>query len=198
MESVVLALLLAFAWVVLKTRDERRRIVLLGSHLRHYQIEKLMEQLTQGYLRALDEPDAARQAQIWSNLAVAEQQLAAQFARFSAEVARLPAEQTRVCRWTLPLIDRWWPASTFDLRAALAIHARGLQTVTDNAEGRSPKARARMLLAEMLLMQHTCHWFCKSRAVASARLLARHRTSYAQALEAVSPATRREHQALVG
>ena len=31
--------------------------------------------------------------------------------------------------------------------------------------------------AELFLMQHTCHWYCRSRAVASARMLARHKTS---------------------
>ena len=52
--------------------------------------------------------------------------------------------------------------------------------------------------AELFLMQHTCHWFCRSKAVASARMLARHKTSYAQLLDAVSPATRRAYRALTG
>ena len=39
--------------LVLKNRDQRQRIVLLGSHLARYDIEKLMEGLTEGYLRAL-------------------------------------------------------------------------------------------------------------------------------------------------
>ena len=42
----------------------------------------------------------------------------------------------------------------------------------------APKDRAFAILAEMLLMQHTCHWYCRSKAVASARMLARHQTSY--------------------
>ena len=41
--------------LVLKTRDQRQRIALLGSHLSRYDIEKLMEGLTEGYLRALGE-----------------------------------------------------------------------------------------------------------------------------------------------
>jgi hypothetical protein len=50
----------------------------------------------------------------------------------------------------------------------------------------------------MFLMQHSCHWFCKSKAVASARLLVRHKTSYEQVLASVAPETRRAYLALVG
>ena len=49
--------------------------------------------------------------------------------------------------------------------------------------------RARTVLAELYLMQHTCHWFCRSRTVASMRLLARHKTAYEQVLQSVAPAT---------
>ncbi|NIC43029.1 hypothetical protein [Aquabacterium sp. A08] len=177
------------AWFV-KSRDERRRIALLGGQLRQYQIEKLMEQLTEGYLRALAEDDPQRRDQVWQVLTGAERQLGEQFGRFAADMAALPAEDTRVCRW--PLADRWWPRATLDLRAALQLHAQGLQAAA-NAEGRSAKAKARGLLAEMMLMQHTCHWFCKSKTVASARLLARHRSTLEQVLEAVSPETRRRY-----
>jgi len=52
--------------------------------------------------------------------------------------------------------------------------------------------------AELFLMQHSCHWFCRSRAVASARLQARHQTSHAQVLAAVSPATREAYRKLTG
>jgi hypothetical protein len=41
--------------------------------------------------------------------------------------------------------------------------------------------------AELFLMQHSCHWFCKSKAVASARMLVRHKTSHEQLIAAVSP-----------
>jgi hypothetical protein len=50
----------------------------------------------------------------------------------------------------------------------------------------------------MLLMQHTCHWFCKSKTVASARLMARHKTTHQQVVDAVSPETRREYVRLIG
>ena len=51
--------------------------------------------------------------------------------------------------------------------------------------------------AELFLMQHTCHWFCKSKTVASARMMARHQTTYAQLVAAVSPETRRAYGNLV-
>jgi len=51
--------------------------------------------------------------------------------------------------------------------------------------------------AEMSLMQHTCHWYCKSSPVANARLSARHRTRHEQVLEAVSPETRRAYLQLL-
>ena len=38
-------------------RDQQVRIALLGTFLARYQIEKLMENLIQGYLRALGETD---------------------------------------------------------------------------------------------------------------------------------------------
>jgi hypothetical protein len=46
-------------------------------------------------------------------------------------------------------------------------------------------------------MQHTCHWFCRSKSVASARMLARHRTSYEQVVGAVLPQTRSDYLGLV-
>jgi hypothetical protein len=49
----------------------------------------------------------------------------------------------------------------------------------------------------MLLMQHTCHWYCRSKSVASARMSARHRTSYEQLVGAVLPQTRQEYLGLV-
>ena len=52
--------------------------------------------------------------------------------------------------------------------------------------------------AELFLMQHSCHWYCKSKTVASARMLARHQTSYEQLLDAVSPETRSAYAALTG
>ena len=54
-----------------------------------------------------------------------------------------------------------------------------------------------LLQAELFLMQHSCHWFCKSKFVASARMLARHQTAHAQLVASVAPATRNAYCALV-
>ncbi|MDB5732876.1 MAG: hypothetical protein JWQ03_2771, partial [Variovorax sp.] len=51
---------------------------------------------------------------------------------------------------------------------------------------------------ELFLKQHTCHWFCKSRTTASARMLARHKTSSKPVLESVDANTRADYRALVG
>ena len=48
-----------------------------------------------------------------------------------------------------------------------------------------------------LLFQHSCHWFCRSQSVASARMVLRHQTTYAQALDGVAPETRRAYLAVV-
>jgi len=197
MDAFLIAFFLALGYFTLKGRDESQRIALLGGHLQRYQIENLMEQLNHGYQRALGEPDLERRQSIWDGLAEAEGQLVQQVGDLSAEMGRRSAEQTRLCRFALPMIDRWLPQSTIDLRALLRIHAEGLQTVAANHEQRSAKARAHMMLAEMLLLQHTCHWFCKSRSVASIRLLARHRSAYEQVLDAISPQTRRAYAALL-
>ena len=89
------------------------------------------------------------------------------------------------------------PSATVDLRALMKIHAQGIEAVVRNEMGRSPRDKAFMLTAELLLMQHSCHWFCKSKTIASARLLGRHQTSYEQVLAAVSPSTRRAYLQLL-
>ncbi len=75
--------------------------------------------------------------------------------------------------------------------------AQGLAATLRNDEGLSTRDRAFRATAELLLFQHSCHWFCRSRSVASARLLARHQTAYAQVLAAVAPATREAYRRLV-
>ncbi|WP_348715852.1 hypothetical protein [Acidovorax soli] len=185
--------------VVLKKRDQRRRIVLLGSHLARYDIEKLMEGLTEGYLRALGEADAERQAQVWSFLDTQELKLRDQFQTFATEFAKEDAALTRVSKlpFALPFATTLFPAATFDVRQALQIHAQAIADAVENREQRSQKAKAFTLSAELFLMQHTCHWFCRSKTVASARLLARHKTPYAQVLASVAPATRVRYEALL-
>ena len=198
MEILIFAALV-LGVLVLNKREQRQRIGLLGSHLSRYDIEKLMEGLTEGYLRALGESDADRQAQVWSFLDAQEVKLREQFQTFAQEFAREDGALTRVSKLpvALPFANTLLPAATFDLRKAFTIHAHGIADAVDNRAQRSQKAKAFTLSAELFLMQHTCHWFCRSKAVASARLLARHKTPYAKVLESVAPATRARYQALI-
>lgn len=200
MEVLTLTALIFFGAYLIKSREQKRRVALLASHLGNYQIEHLMEQLTDGYLRCLGENDPERRDQIWSLLATSEQTLAGQFTRFAAEFSKVGAADARVSKFpiALPFAQTLFPGSSFDMREALAIHARGIADAVANSAQRTPKSKAFTLSAELFLMQHTCHWFCKSKTVASARMLARHKTSYEQLLEAVSPATRRAYAALTG
>ncbi|MEJ8854934.1 hypothetical protein WKW79_10170 [Variovorax robiniae] len=199
METFILLAFLGVVAFVLKSRDQRQRIALLGSHLGNYEIEKLMEKLTDGYMRCLGEPNAERQAQIWSMLSTTELDLSAQFTRFATGFARVSEADARVSKipLALPLANTLFPAATFDVRKAFAIHAKGIADAAANTLDQPPKAKAFMMSAELFLMQHTCHWFCKSKIVASARMMARHQTSYQLALESVSPATREAYRHLI-
>ena len=199
MDILPLALLLTAGIYFLNARQQRKRIALLASHLGHYQIEKLMEALTEGYLRALGESTPERREQIWSLLSTTEAQLSEQFGRFAKDFSQVSAQDARVSRLALPLplAEVWLPKATFDMRQALAIHARGIASAATADASTSPRDRAFTMSAELFLMQHTCHWFCKSQAVASARVLARHKTPHAQLLASVSPATRRDYLALI-
>lgn len=200
MELWLLASLFAVGGWVLKSREQQRRIALLGRHLGEYRLEKLMETLTQGYLRALGETDPERSAPIWQLLAASEQALVAQFSRFAAGFAKVDASQARVNKlpWALPLADRLFPQASFDVREAFRLHADGIAQAVANPAGRDPKDKAFMLTAELLLMQHTCHWFCRSKATASARMVLRHQTPHAQLIASVSPDTRAAYLALTG
>lgn len=191
--------LLALGWLV-RSQEQRQRILLLASYLARYQIERKMEALTEGYMRALGETDPQRRAQVFTLLRDTERQLGEQFDRFVADFAAADPVATRVSTlplW-LPFAARWLPAASFDMRRMLAVHARGIRGAIEGQEGAGDAQRAYTICAELLLMQHTCHWFCKSRLVASARMLARHQTSYEQALASVLPATRCAYLALVG
>ena len=199
MDILILAILIATGTFMLNAKEQRKRIVLLGSHLANYQIEKLMEALTGGYLRALGESTDERRSQIWSLLSTTESQLSEQFGRFAADFAKLDEERTRVSRLavSIPFADKLFPALTFDMRKALAIHARGITHVAENTAHLTPKDRAFMMTAELLLMQHTCHWYCKSKTVATARMLARHQTPHEQLVASVSAETRKAYLALI-
>lgn len=200
MDSFVLLILVFVGLHLLNQKQQRQRIVLLAQHLQPYQIEQLMESLTQGYLRAMGEVDEARRQQVLDMLGISERQLAEQFARLADDFARLPEEQTRISRLpiSLPFARQLFPAACFDMRRLLRLHAEGIARVARNDAGLSARDKAYQMTAEILLMQHSCHWFCKSLAVASARVLARHQTPHAQLIAAVSPQTRSAYQALIG
>ncbi|WP_234197970.1 MULTISPECIES: hypothetical protein [Pseudacidovorax] len=201
MDFLALLALAALGLHLLKRRDQQRRIALLGAKLAPYRIEPQMETLLDGYLRWLDEADEDRRRQIWQTLCATEESLAEQLRRFAADVAAMEAPLAQMSKlpmwlpWAQPLLSG---RLLFDVRRAFAIHAKGIAAVAANEPGLADKPRAFMMSAELLLLQHTCHWFCRSKAVASARLLARHGTSYEQVLASVSPRTRSDYLALIG
>ena len=198
MEPLTLLMALATVAYFINARDQKRRIALLQSHLSQQNIEKLMEDLTQGYMRALGEADLERQNQIWNLLATSEQALSTQFKQLAKAFAPVDEAQARVSKlpFSIPFANQLFPTTTFDLRKLMSIHAHGIANAADNVLNQSPKNKAFTMTSELFLMQHTCHWFCRSKTVASARLLARHKTSYAQLLDAVAPATSKAYGAL--
>ena len=183
----------------LNMREQGARIALLGRLLGRYRIEQLMQTLIQNYLRALAEEDVQRQAQIWQMLHEAERELCEQFNALALDFSQIAAPLARVSRLpvALPYAAQWWPRNTFDMRKLLSLHAHALAQAA-SASHVTPKRRAFTLMAEMLLMQHSCHWFCRSKLVASARLMARHQTRYEQVLEAVAAPTRLSYDTVVG
>ena len=109
MDIFSLALLAAIAAWFYRQREQRQRVVLLARTLGQFQIEKHMETLTQGYLRALGEADAQRRDQVFSLLQQTEQALDAEFSRFVIDFARLDEAATRVSKLPvyLPGATRW-------------------------------------------------------------------------------------------
>ncbi len=199
MEILYLLVGLAIVWRLSNRAAQQRRIALLAQHLSPLRIEMLMSTLMEGYLRALGETDPQRQQQVWGVLATAEAEIETQMGRLADSVQQMEPNQARVSRLpvAVPLIDQWWPQACFDLREALAVHARGVAFVRAQ-HGWTNKERAFAMTAELMLMQHTCHWYCQSKLVASARLLARHKTSHEQVLAGVSAPTRDAYRRLTG
>lgn len=200
MDLFLVLTLAATGAYLLNHQQQRRRIALLARQLHPYQIERLMEQLTQGYLRAMGEQAPERRQQVLDMLATSEAQLTEQFERFTADFRKVPALLARVSRLPLglPFATQLFPHASFDMRELLAVHAAGMARAMRNEGGLAPSDRAFTMTAELLLMQHSCHWFCKSKTVASARMLARHQTPHAQLVSSVSPETRRAYLALTG
>jgi hypothetical protein len=197
---VLLLMVAAFGAWQLKSENQARRMALLGGFLGRHQVEKRMQELLDAYLGALEETDPQRQARLWAMLALSEEQLCEQCRRFAEDFSALDEADARVSKLPgfLPDTDRFFPANTFDMRRALAVHAEGMARTASNAQGRSPRDKAYTLSAELLLMQHTCHWYCHSKAAASARMLARHQTPYPQLLASVDPQTRQAYLAVIG
>lgn len=197
MEIVYLLAGLVILWRLSNRAAQRRHITLLAQHLSPLRIEMLMSTLMEGYLRALGETDPQRQQQVWGVLGTAEAEMETQMGRLADSVRQMDPVQARVSRlpMAVPLIDQWLPQACFDLRELMVIHSRGVAFVRAQQDW-NHKQRAFAMTAELMLMQHTCHWFCQSKWVASARLLARHKTSHAQVLAAVSAPTRQAYLAL--
>ena len=197
MEFISLFFILALGIHWLNLQGQRKRTALLAEQLRPFQIEKNMAQLTGAYMRALGESDLARQQQIMQLQEQAEQQMAHEFQNLAREFAKLPAPTSRGFKVALPYIDQLSPKATFDMRRMLEVHAQGIERAVNNQQGLSTKERSFRMMGEMFLMQHSCHWFCRSKTIASARMVTQHQTRYEQALEAVSPETRQAYLAVV-
>jgi hypothetical protein len=199
MSTVVFFAVLAFILQMRNSWEQRKRLMHLGHYLRNFEIEKLMESLTEGYLRALGEDDAERRTQIWNMLEQTEQNLNGQFQKFVEAFAQADVQASRgsTLALGLPFALVFAPGATFDMRQLLKVHAQGIEATLNNTEGLSNRDKAFRLSAELFLMQHSCHWFCKSKLVASARMLSRHKTQYAQLLSAVRPQTSEAYSRLM-
>lgn len=192
---LILPIALVALWIA-RARQQQRRITILARYLSGHDIEKNIETLSQGYSRALDASDPARSEQAWGVLRGTEEVLCSQVRQLAEDFAGVEPAATRVSKFPI-----WLPLSpafdrSFDMREALRVHARGICRAVE-AQDASPKDRAFAILAEMLLMQHTCHWYCRSKSQASARMLASHRTSHEQLVGSVLPQTRQEYLGLV-
>jgi hypothetical protein len=199
-DTLLLFAVLAFGFQSRKAWEQRQRITLLGRYLRNFQIEGLMETLTQGYLRAMGEADLERLRGIWHIMAQHEHTLERQLQQLVQEVGAADAGDWRASTLPvhLPLSLQLLPSASFDLRSLLRVHAQGVASAIGNSLGLTERDRAFRLSAELLLLQHSCHWFCRSKTVASARMLARHQTHYVQLLAAVAPATRAAYLRALG
>lgn len=182
----------AVAWLLVRARYQRSHIAVLGQHLAGLQLERHMETLTQGYSRAIHEDSDARQLQVLETFAPTERAVAAQVQSLAEAMQKESAQAASmgVLRFCVPYVERFLPAATRDFRQLLHIHAAGLRHVVDNEAGWDAKSRAYHLSAELYLLQHSCHWFCKSRIVADARLIRRHQVHYQKVLDSVSATTR--------
>lgn len=191
--DIILVLLLALtAWHMLRANYQRTHIALLGRHLANLQLERYLETLAQGYTRAIKEPDENRQIQVLDTFTQTEHAAAAQLKQLADAVQKedTPATRIGILAFCVPYIERFLPVLTRDFRQLLHVHAAGMRHVVDNTENWDTKTRAFHISAELYLFQHSCHWFCKSRTVADARLMMRHQVNHEKVLASVSDVTR--------
>jgi hypothetical protein len=199
MPVFIFALLVGALWF-LNIRAQHQRIRVLATVLGQFQVEKLMETVADGYLRALGESDAERSSQVWNMLGQAELTLNGQLHDFVQAFDKVDAASARFSTLALglPYALQLFPGSSADLRALLHVHAQGIDALVRNEAGLSQKDKAFTLTAELLLLQHSCQWFCRSKLMANSRMMARHRTPHAQLLASVSAQTRIAYQQLLG
>ena len=198
MDIFILGLGLGGLWFF-HIRQQHQRIRLLSGILGQFRVEKMMETVADGYMRALGESNPERSTQVWNMLEQAELTLCAQVQAFAQAFDAVDAQSARFSTLPLglPFAVKFFPRRSADLRAVLHVHARGIESVTRNAGGLSQKDKAFMLTAELLLLQHSCHWFCRSKTTATARMVARHQTPHAQLLSCVSAQTRMRYLELL-
>lgn len=191
--DITLSLLVIFViGQVLRVRYQRAHIALLGHHLAQMQLESHMETLTTTYARAIQEPMESRQLQVLATVNQTEQAVASQMQRLAQAIKKEPTAATMmgILAFNLPFLTQFFPSMRRNFRQLLQIHATGLRYVADNEANWAPKDRAYHLSAELYLFQHSCHWFCKSRTVADARLMVRHKIDHKKVLASVSEPTR--------
>src|SRR5690606_26331552 len=148
------------------------------------------------YSRAIGEESETRRLQVLETFSQTERAVAAQARTLAQAMQQESAQDASMgtASFCIPYIERFALAATRDFRKLLHIHAAGLRHVVDNENGWDAKNRAFHLSAELYLLQHSCHWFCKSRNVADARLLLRHQVNRQKVLESVSSVTRAAYQ----
>jgi len=193
MDFVLILFVMAIAWHVLRIRYQRARIGLLARLLANMNLERHLETLTQGYTRAIHEEGESRQRQIFDTFTQTEQAVATNVRTLAESTQKESASDTVMTTFAFcaPYAERYVPAFALrDFRALLHIHAAGIRGAIDNTAGKDSKTRAFHIAAELYLFQHSCHWFCKSRTVADARLLMRHKVDHKKVLESVTPQTR--------
>lgn len=197
MELFFALLLVALVWRGLNVREQSGKVRFLAERLQPFRVEKHMADVQVNTMRALSETDPERQASIWALTEGMQSDLCRQLNAFVLAFAKADPNRTRVSRWAMaiPYLTRWVPSMSFDLRKVLGVHAEGLQYACNLKV--PVKEKAFVFMAEMLLLQHSCHWFCRSKLIASARLWTQHQTPYAQVLANVTPATRRSYAQLL-